>query len=373
MEYVFFIASALVSRIVNARGFFRQGEFARILVFKLDHLGDIVTATPALEYLRKEYPEAEITLVVGPWAAPLLDGYPGIDRLVVYASPKYARVVAPSQGRNLRFLLPHTRYDLIVGLRDDWSTLEFSLFAGAKRRADRGTVRLRDRIGRIMSRLRRVPEPAPLHEVETNLRIVGAGALEDSAGPHLQIPEDALEWADREVARLADNVKGYVVFHPGAYSPLRRWPMERFVDVARWLRQARDLGVVITGSAQETDVAEAIAGKAGPGVLSLAGKTSLARAVAVISRARAMLSVDTGLMHVATAVGTPVVALVGPEDPARFGPFGPDHVTLYHNFPCSPCNQVRCSRKTPECMEAITVQETIDALAHCLDRAASTP
>jgi lipopolysaccharide heptosyltransferase II len=372
MEYVFLIASALVSVIVNARGRFRRGSTQRIVVFKLDHLGDLVTATPALDFLRRQYPSAEITLVVGPWTAPLLEGHEAVDHVIVYASSRFARGMRASLGRNLRFLLPHTRYDLVIGLRDDWSTLEFALSAGTIRRVDRGTVRLRRKFRAIANRLMRRPAPPPMHEVEANLSIVGADPWAEPACPHIKIAPEALAWADREIVRLPENSNGYVVFHPGAYSPLRRWPIERFVEVARWVRETRGVGVVITGSADETEGTEAIASKAGPGVLSLAGKTSISRVIAVISRARAMLSVDTGMMHVATAVDTPVVALVGPEDPTRFGPYGPDHTTLYHDFPCSPCDQIHCERKTPECMESITVEEVTAALARSLDRADPT-
>jgi len=366
VEYALLTASACVSLLVNARGRLGRRAIENILVFKLDHIGDVITATPALSHLRKTYPDARITLVVGPWAVPLLEDHPDIDRLVAYASPRYARGMRPSQGRNLRFLLSDRRYDLIVGLRDDRATLGFSLFAGPCRRVDRGTVRLDRRIRLILHRLKVVGEVPRLHEVETNLKIVGGSRLSESACPHLSVRKDALEWTDREIPGLLGDSTGFVVFHPGAFSPLRFWPHERFAEVARWVRETRGFGVVITGSSDEAGAAETISRMAGPGVVSLAGKTTLPQAVAVISRARAMLSVDTGLMHVATAVGTPVVALVGPEDATRFGPWGPDHVTLSHDFPCSPCDQVRCERGRPECMEAITAQDAIEALEKCL-------
>ncbi len=367
MEYVILFLSACVSLIVNTAGQFRRRDVERILVFKLDHIGDVVTATPALAHLRRTYPQAKITLVVGPWSVPLLENHPDVDHLIAYASARYARGVRPSPGRNLRFLLAGRRYDLIVGLRDDLSTLGFSLFAGAMRRVDRGTVRLRWKLRSIAHRLSLGPEATPLHEVETNLRIVG-GTHSAESRTHLEVREDALEWVDREIPGLLGNKQGFVVFHPGAFSPMRYWPHERFAEAARRVRDTRALGVLITGSSDEETACEAIAAKAGPGVVSLAGKTTLPQAVALIARARAMLSVDTGMMHIATAVGTPVVALVGPEDPGRFGPHGPGHEILYHHFDCSPCNQVRCERGRPECMEAITVEEVVEALARCLTK-----
>ena len=122
-----------------------------------------------------------------------------IDQLIAYASPLFARGSPPSQGGNLQFLLPRRRYDLIVGLRDDWTTLKFSLLSGAKHRVDRGTVRVSRKFRVIASRLGLASRPAPMHEVESNLRIVGTDSVDDSSRPHLAVRGDALEWADRGI------------------------------------------------------------------------------------------------------------------------------------------------------------------------------
>ncbi|MFH1277261.1 MAG: glycosyltransferase family 9 protein [Candidatus Eisenbacteria bacterium] len=367
MEYLFLVISAFVSLIVNGRGMFRRSRIERVLVFKLDHIGDVVTATPALDHLRDAYPGAEITLVVGPWSAPLIEGHPSVDRLVVHGSRAFARNAPLPSSPSLRTLLPRDRYDLVVGLRDDKDSLAVSLGVGAVHRVDRGTVRIAEKLRRRRGALRTGASSESMHEVETNLRIVGASPPPGGARPRLFVRKDAEEWAKVLVAGRPEFANGYVVLHPGAHSPLRHWPADRFGLVARWVRKERGLGVVVTGSTEEAGLASNIAAEGGEGVLDLAGKTTLSRAVAMIAGARAMVSVDTGLMHVATAVGTPVVALVGPEDPSRFGPYGPDHLVVDHRYPCSPCDQVHCVRASNECMEAITVAEVIRALSSRLD------
>lgn len=366
MEYLFLTVSAFVSLMVNGGGLFRRKTVERILVFKLDHLGDIVTATPAMAYLRRAYPGAEITMVVGSWVAEILADHPAADRFIVYESPRFDRGDRGSGKARLRAVLPASRYDLVIGLRDDWASLLVSLRVGAFRRRDRGTVRLKRKFNRVFGVCGGRTGSLSLHEVETNLMVAGGDPARDTELPSLPVKGPDRDWVSRELVAGRLNGREYVVLHPGAYSPLRFWPAERFARVARWILGTRRYEVVITGSAAEGRLAAEIAGQAGKGVHSLAGETSLSRAVAVIAGARAMVSLDTGVMHVATAVGTPVVALIGPEDPSRFGPFGPDHAVLYHRLPCSPCDQVNCVRPSPECMESITVEEVIEALAGIL-------
>ncbi len=370
MEYLFLTVSALVSLWVNGIGLLRRAPVTNILVFKLDHLGDIVTATPAFDYLRRTHPGAHITVVVGSWVAPILKGHPAIDELIEYDSPVFDRGDRSKGKPPLQSVLPKRRYDLVIGLRDDRASLRLSLTVGATRRRDRGTIRLLAKLPGF-GRGKSAASPAGgMHEVETNLRIAGAGADADPAGenavPSLTVREEDREWVKRELAGARTNGRRYVVLHPGAFSPLRLWPAERFAAVARQIRADGRFDVIVTGSAAEAPLAKSIAEMAGAGVHSLAGETSLTRVIAVIAGAQAMVSLDTGVMHIATAVGTPVVALVGPENPARFGPYGPGHVVIYHALSCSPCDQVHCVRASNECMELITVAQVNQALTRVL-------
>ncbi|MBN1826474.1 MAG: glycosyltransferase family 9 protein [Candidatus Eisenbacteria bacterium] len=205
-----------------------------------------------------------------------------------------------------------------------------------------------------------------MHEVETNLRIVGVNDFSVERRPSLQVREDVATEISEMIRDRLPSCRHYVVIHPGAISPLRCWSSHRFIEVIRWIRESTDLGVVVTGSSSEKALAEEIVSDTRSGVISLAGETSLIQVVAVISGALAMVSVDTGVMHIATAVGTPVIALVGPEDPNRFGPYGRENAVLYHNYSCSPCDQVNCVRGRPECMETITTDEVIGALRRVL-------
>lgn len=372
MEYVFLAVSALVSAVMNAVAPLKSEGAARIVVFKLDHIGDLVTATPALSLLRKRHPGAEITLVVGSWCGELARVGVDCDVVVLHDSPTFDRTGARSGrvGRaSLAASLGHRSFDVAFGLRDDKASLLFCLLGGARRRHDRGTVRMLHALSRFRSALTGRGDPGPLHEIETNLRAVGARGHEASVRPpSLRVPEDARRrvnegplagWDIRE-ARL-------VTVQPGAVWEHRRWPRARYADLVRWLVVERGAAVAITGSKEERELAGEVALNH-ERCRVLAGELGVPEMAALLSRSDLYVGSETGMMHVASSVGTPVVALFGPGDPRRFGPVGQGHTVLYHRFECSPCPQRRCDREG-RCMDAITLDEVTRAVAAALDRA----
>jgi ADP-heptose:LPS heptosyltransferase len=169
-EYAIFILSAAVSVVVNALGRTRRSSGPlRILVVKLDHLGDVVLATPALGALRERYPDAAIDVLVHPGSAVVVEHNPAVTRVVTYRSERFARP-GPSSVDGMSRLREIARagYDVIVELRGDERTLLLPFLAGATRRVDRGTVRIRE----SLRRRARGAAHRPMHEVEVNLEVV---------------------------------------------------------------------------------------------------------------------------------------------------------------------------------------------------------
>jgi ADP-heptose:LPS heptosyltransferase len=368
MEFVFLFLSALVTGLVNIRGLVSRGSVETVVVFKLDHLGDLVTAAPALAALRQTHPGVEITLVVGSWTRELAELVRSHDRLAVYDSPAFDRGAPRRAAPDLTSALPRARFDLAVGLRDDWSTLRFCLLGGARRRRDRGTVRLADRLGRWASVVRGAGDPGPLGEVATNLRVVGAQPDGRAPVPSIAVPEDAKRvLAEGALAEWAAWSAPLVVVHPGAGWEHRRWPAERYAELVGRLLE-RGAAVAVTGSVGERDLARSVA-RPDPSCLALAGDLSLVELAALLAGAAAFVGADTGVTHLAVAVGTPVVALFGPGDPSRFGSFRPGDTVCYHRVACAPCRQVACD-DDGACMRAISVDEVADAVAAVLERSA---
>ena len=377
-EYWLLLASALVSSVTNLVGLPRRPRPPRrILVVKVDHLGDAITAIPALRALRDAYPEATIDLVLSPSVAPLFHRTPLANRVLSYESPVFRRNGAPPDGSAAPLHeVVRERYDTIVELRGDRNTLALAFRTGAVRRVDRGTVRLRDWIGRRLFASRRARPP--LHEVETNFAIVepllrdaGAAAASSASAPgpipeiHVTAEADRSMRAALESAGL-DPAAPFIALHPGAAWRPRAWRAERFAELADRLAASHKLPFVVVGLAAERDIERAMrAAVREARVAWLFGVLSLSEIAALLRASRLFIGNDSGLAHLAAACGTPVIALFGPQDPRRFAPWSTRTRTLHHRVPCFPCDQTICVRPELPCVNLIEVTE-VEAAARAV-------
>lgn len=388
-EYRLFARSAVRTAITNALGRWssRYGAPRRILVVKIDHLGDLLLATPALRALREAHPGVPIDAVVLPESRVLLEGSPLVDRVLLYDAPRFRRgepkggpAGAPSDGRAelLRALAPH-RYDWVVELRgDEWTAGALLGALRPARRFDRGTVRMGDWLSRRLGRLRgRRPTP-PLHEVETNLAIVHDAVsrrpdipcVEAPPWPHAPIE---LERLAREIAPTLDLTRPYAVVQLGATWAPRAWRAGRFGAVAAALRAAYDAQVVVLGMAEDSPLRDEFLAGGGPSDASFFfGALPIPAVGALLRRARLYVGSDGGMAHLAAACDTPSVVLFGPQNPARFRPWGPRITILHRAVDCYPCAQFVCVRPADPCVNLNSVEETVKA-AMALWNAESPP
>jgi heptosyltransferase-2/heptosyltransferase-3 len=377
-EFGLLAASAFVTRCVAITGRFskRRATPRRILVVKLDHLGDLLLATPALRALRDSHPGIAIDALVLPGSRALLDGSPLVDRVLSYDAPRFRRLGsrAPTGG-GADAAAPWGRireigrggYDWIVELRGDpWTTWLLPLLARPARRLDRGSVRLADWIARRADRIRGKRVRPVLHEVETNLAVVRAVVARRAETPRVELPPwtDAAEilrdaLAERDIP--LDLTRPYIVVHPGATWTPRAWRPENFTAVAAALRATYDAPIVLIGVAHERPLLERISAASPPGVHVLAGALELPPLSAILRDAVLFVGNDGGMAHLAAACGTPSVVLFGPQNPARFRPWSPSTVVLHHPVSCFPCAQVRCVRPEEPCVNLIEVSEVLRA------------
>jgi len=368
-EYLLLFLSACVSRVVNALGRLRGSSAPeRILIVKLDHLGDCVLATPAIRALRLARPGVPIDVLAASDSQPALEGNPGIGRVLTYDSRRYQR--APAGPRQANFPGPRpvdvmrdiarTRYTTIVELRGDAWTLLLPFWAGSRGRLDRGSVRLREWIRRRRPGGSKRPQ---LHEVETNLEIIRpllpGGTPFDDLRLEVQVYPDRLESMRRklEVAGV-DPGKDLILIHPAAAWEPKVWPPERFAAVADWIEEHYDGQVLFLGSADERKMEADVRKHArGTRAFWLAGSLTLREVAALLTTARLLIDNDTGLAHVAAALGVPSVVLFGPGLPERFRPWSDRTVVLHHRAPCCPCEQARCVRPQRPCVTDIGIDE----------------
>ncbi len=342
----------------------------RILLVKPSALGDVVHALPVVATLKRRYPDIPLDWLIEEEAAPLVAGHPGVTDFVVSGRRRWQRQLRrPSQaGATLRELrafvgaMRRRRYDAVLDLQGLIKSALYVAAAGVPLR-----IGLSDcREGSRWVLTHRVPvPPQPVHAVERYLALAAAvDACE--AVRDFTIP---LTESDREAASafLADVPRPCVVLHPAARWETKLWEVERWRDLAVAMA-ATGLGVVFTGSAADTPLVAAMCAGLTPAPRSLAGRLSLKHLAAVLERADLMITVDSGPMHVAGAMGTRVLALFGPTDPARTGPLGSGRV-LQRPLPCSPCLRRRCRiADTRRCMRDLEVNEVVAAAAELLAR-----
>jgi lipopolysaccharide heptosyltransferase I len=344
----------------------------RILLVKPSALGDVVHALPVVATLKRRYPEISLDWLVEEEAAPLVEGHPAVASLVVSGRRRWLRHLrrpadVPSTLREIRAWvaeLRRRRYDAVLDLQGLLKSALYVLAAGAPVR-----VGLADaREGARWALTHRVPvPPQPVHAVERYLALAAAvDAREAVRDFTIPLGSDDLEAARR---LLDDLPRPRVVLHPAARWETKLWEVERWRAVAASLAD-EGAGVVVTGGPADAAMAAAICDGPRQAPRSLAGRISLKTLAAVLRSADLMITVDSGPMHIAAALGTPVLALFGPTDPARTGPLGCGRV-LRRPLPCSPCLQRRCQiAETRRCMRDLDVQDVLAAARELLATAA---
>jgi lipopolysaccharide heptosyltransferase II len=357
------------------------GEPSRLLVIRPDHIGDLLFTTPALRALRAAYPQAHIAALVGPWGADIVRRNPCLDEVITCDFPWFSRRPKTSPLKPYHLLWTEARrlrgrgFDLALNLRFDfwWGAL-LAYLAGIPRRVGYDITECRpfltDAVTYTPSR----------HEVRQNLTLVEhvarpVGAISDAplGQPPLDFP---LSDEERAFARqwLAAHglVEGEVVaIHPGAGAAVKLWPAERWAAVADALAWRYGCRILLTGSASERPLAEAIRTRMRTQPLLVTGETTLGQLAALFATCRLVLGVDSGPLHLAVAVGVPTVHLFGPVGPALFGPWGDAarHAVVqaqYFDLPCRhrPCNRLDyapAELPAHPCMATITVEQVLEA------------
>ncbi len=341
----------------------------QILVIRFRFLGDTVLTVPFLRNLRRAEPEARIVWMVAPGDAEVVKGIPYVDEFIFWDTRKESDG-RPGAHRTLAgkisFVreLRRRRFDKVYVLKRSFSSALMALLSGARRRIGFDTE------WRAPLLTRRVAYRAKQHEVECFLDLLRADGI-PTPDNHLETwlspDEDAFaaDFLERTGFKPGEAVVG---LHPFCANPPRGWHEDDFVAVANEVQRRYGVRILIFGGKQDQGLAEKMRQRIAPAAVSLAGRTSLRESMALLARCTAFVCNDSGVMHLGAALGVPLVALFGPQSPAKFGPWTKNARVVYHAFPCSPCRQkffTECApsaRGKPACMEAITVREVLDAL-----------
>ena len=332
----------------------------RILVVRVDLLGDTVLTTPAIAALRRGYPHAKIDVLAQQSTADVLAAERDIAQVITYNPQTLRGRGGWRRALQLLWRLRRARYDLAISVSGDIGSI-LTRLSGANRSVGYA--------GEAYPFMLTDPVPGRRYDVaqhETRYVL----ALAEAAGG-IVTPEDVrprLHVAPRERAEMAAMLrlararlgrKGPIVaMHAGARNgKAKRWPTSHFAALADQLAETLDALVVVTGAPNEAPLACDIAQHARRPLLNISGKTSLPELVALLAESDVLVTGDSGPMHIACAVETPVVVMHGPTDPALSGPTAPDAIVLRQKLWCSPCYDAsataECRFGNPVCMKAI--------------------
>lgn len=333
----------------------------RLLAVNLNYLGDALFTTPAMSALRARYPDARIDVLAGKRASAILEGNPAIDRLIL-RPPHGGLGRAATLSRTLR----EADYDMVVLFQ---STLTNALLAW--------TARVPRRVGFAQEGCAPLltdviaPRRDGEHVVDAYNRLAQAATGEAVMEPRLSVrvspADEAFAQAFLRDREMTPPVVGLVI---GATRPQKRWPEEYWARLADRLWHSAGVCSVLVGGPEEGGAAERILASARSPLVSAVGQTTEKELAALVSLLGVVVSGDSGPLHIATAMRTPVVALFGSTDPGETGPWQPPHAAtaaataatvLYDNLACAPCRKEPTCDGRFDCLRALTPERVYEA------------
>jgi lipopolysaccharide heptosyltransferase II len=338
----------------------------RVLLLRLERIGDLLMVVSAIKRLRELLPDAEIDLVTGSWNAALAELLPSVNRTDILDAPWLSREADPLTPRQMiarAWSWRARRYDLALNFEPDIRSNILVWLSGARRRVGYWT-------GGGGGLLTESLAYDPMQHVSDNaLRLVRAAAgigKSTPGGPDSGSPSLLVTPLPAAVIRVLEGRRGRLIgLHASGGRAVKQWPPDRFRELAGGLIAEQDATMILTGSPGDGELVDAVsAGLPEDRVINLSGQLNLPELASLLGRLHLYITGDTGPMHLAHLVGTPVVALFGPSDPARYAPRGPHDRVVRVDLPCSPCNRIRqpperCRGVTPDCLQGISVDSVV--------------
>ena len=346
----------------------------RILIVRLSALGDVVNTLPALTALRRGHPKAYIAWLVEDRVADILHNHPLLDEVIVFPRSKWQQSFSLRRGRwrtladcyQFFSALRARRFDMSIDFQGNAKSGFLTYMSGAKVRV--GFDRRNSAEGNVVFTNRRVPIEDP-HIVRAEKYLALARAAGGATGPVRAILPTWPAEAARAKALLREagvTRRPLIVIHPGTseFGAFKRWPPERFGQLARRLARHWNAGILVTWGPRERALAVKVASAAGRSAAVSPPTQSIRELAELIRQADLFISADTGPMHIAAALGVPVVALFGPKDPVLHGPYGERTRVVRADVDCSPCTKRSCG--DVKCMRSITPEMVMAAVEELL-------
>ncbi len=334
----------------------------RILLIRTDRIGDVLLSTPAIKAVRDAYPDAYIAMMVSPYAEDIIDGNPYLDEVIIY--DKNGKHKSWWGSVRFAFELRRKKFDLALALHPTNRVHLVIFMAGIPRR-----VGYDYKLGFLLTdRIRHTKHLGEKHETEYVLDLIKyLGVDPKDKNPFMPIKPESEDWAEELLRREGINKSDKLLaIHPAASCISRIWPSKNFAELADRLIDKYGFKVLIIAGPEpgHIKIAKDVTAKMRHSALDLAGKTSVSQLASLFKRCQLYISTDTGPMHIASSVGTPVIAIFGRKQkglsPRRWGPRGEKSRVLHKDVGCIECLAHNCKINF-KCLDAITVEDVLSA------------
>jgi len=335
----------------------------KVLLVRLRSIGDTVLSTPSLYALRRFLPNAQIDILIEDWVAPVLDGHPHVDNVVVL---ERGGVISRARvARQIR----STGYDVVYNLHGGTTATFLTRATGARHRVGLKSYQY--------AHLHNHQAPSPLvlwgqqktHSVEQQLALLGwtGVPVTDRPRTHLAVTQKADDVINQRLAQGGLYDGDIALIHPATAFATKQWATQNFARVAEWLAE-RGLASVAVGAPEDREILKSLLEQAAVPITSL--DLSLPEVAALAARSRIFVGNDSGIAHIAAAVGTPSVVIFGSSNVAHWRPWNKAAAeVVLEEMSCQPCHGYFCEKfPQPECILRVPVERVVTAIDRALSR-----
>ncbi|MDL1967144.1 MAG: lipopolysaccharide heptosyltransferase II [Deltaproteobacteria bacterium] len=333
-------------------------QIKQILICSTNWVGDAIITTPAIRAVRKNFPEAKISLLAKPWVAPIFYNNPYIDNILIYdAAGKHKGLSGiPRLSKELR----KKKFDLVILLQNAFKAAFIAFGAGIPNRLGYNT----DARSLLLTHfIRLTPALKRAHQIDYYLGILkGASLKSDGRQLTLVVTDEERKHTEKILAKHGITEKDRLIgINPGAvFGSAKRWFPERYAALSVKLQKYSGARIAIFGGPGEKALGQYVSELMENHCVNFCGKTSLREAAALIERCQLFITNDSGLMHVAAALDTPQIAIFGSTDYVTTSPSSSKSQIIRVPVPCSPCLRPDCP-VDHRCMKNITIDMVYDA------------
>ncbi len=321
----------------------------KILFITLSNIGDVILTLPVLDYLKAQFPQADIAVMVGPRPKEIFKDNPAISELIVY--DKHTKL---KDNIKLFKELKQKKFDLVVDLRNTF----FGVFLPAKYIIPHLSI--------LPGNIRHVKD-RHLYNIKNQISNIKDKEF-PIANNSLNIkPEDEIYIKNTLKENNINEQDRIAVISPGARSHIKRWPADKFIELISYIVDELKLKVILVGDRDDMHIAKYIVEHSKYPLTDLSGKTSITELAALLKKAKVLISNDSAVLHLASYVNIPIVAIFGPTDEIKYGPWSQNYAIAKKEIFCRPCKKAQCKFNTLECMQLIKIEDVLRGIRSTLN------